>query len=71
VWFDADACRHGLKALAAYHERRDEHRNVGLGPEHDWASHAADAFGLMCVAYEQPAPGRQPASFDLPNYGIV
>ena len=27
-------------------------RNIGLGPEHVKASHGADAFGLMCVAYE-------------------
>jgi len=31
--------------LVYHHERRDENRNVGLGPEHDWSSHAADAFG--------------------------
>lgn len=29
-------------------------RGIGLGPAHDWSSHAADAFGLMCVAYEAP-----------------
>ena len=44
----------GLDALGWYHEKQDETRNVGLGPEHDWASHGADAFGLMCVAYEAP-----------------
>ncbi|MEL6258642.1 MAG: phage terminase large subunit, partial [Pseudomonadota bacterium] len=47
----------GRDALGYYHERRDETRNIGLGPEHDWSSHAADAFGLMCVAYEQPEDG--------------
>ena len=41
------------------HERRDETRNIGLGPEHDWASHGADAFGLMCVAYEAPREPRR------------
>ena len=30
-------------------------RNIGLGPEHDWSSHAADSFGLMAIAYEEPA----------------
>ena len=35
----------GREALGYYHERRDENRNVGLRPEHSWASHAADAFG--------------------------
>ena len=28
---------------------------VGLGPQHDWSSHSADAFGLMCIAYEEPS----------------
>lgn len=55
IWFnDTPDIKPGLKALAAYHERRDEKRNVGLGPEHDWASDPADAFGAMCVAYEEP-----------------
>ncbi len=55
IWFnDTPEIAPGLKALAAYHERRDDKRNVGLGPMHDWASDPADAFGLMCVAYEEP-----------------
>jgi hypothetical protein len=33
----------GRDALGYYHERKDESRNVGLGPEHDWSSNAADA----------------------------
>lgn len=55
IWFnDTPPVASGMKALAAYHERRDENRNVGLGPEHDWASDPADAFGLIGVAYEEP-----------------
>ena len=54
IWFNEATTQGGLEALAAYHERRDDKREIGLGPEHDWASHGADAFGLMCVAYEQP-----------------
>ncbi|AIB11793.1 terminase [Azospirillum argentinense] len=54
-WFNETATQPGLDALGAYHERRDESRQIGLGPEHDWASHGADAFGLMCVAYEEPS----------------
>jgi len=54
MWFDEARCRAGLAALGAYHEKRDAHRNIGLGPEHDWSSHAADAFGLMAIAYEAP-----------------
>ena len=58
-WFNEATTEAGLAALGWYHERKDDARNIGLGPEHDWSSHAADAFGLMCVAYEKhsaPAP---------------
>ncbi len=52
--FDDKKTEAGRDALGYYHERRDENRSVGLGPEHDWSSHAADAFGLMAVCYEGP-----------------
>jgi phage terminase large subunit len=55
IWINEDECRAGLKALGHYHERRDEERNAGLGPEHDWSSHGADAFGLMCISYKPPS----------------
>ena len=42
----------GRAALGWYHEKQDEQRNIGLGPEHDWASHGADSFGLMCIVAE-------------------
>lgn len=54
IWINEAPCMAGIDALGSYHERRDEARQVGLGPEHDWSSHAADAFGLMCVAYQEP-----------------
>jgi len=54
IWFNAETCQAGLEALGWYHEKRDENRSIGLGPEHDWSSHCADAFGLMCIAYEAP-----------------
>lgn len=50
VRIDPEHCSPGIDALAAYHEKRDDKRDIGLGPEHDWASHGADAFGLMAVA---------------------
>lgn len=55
MWFDETPTQAGREALGWYHEKRDEVRGIGLGPNHDWASHSADAFGLMCVAYEQPS----------------
>ncbi len=54
-WFNEATTEAGRDALGYYHERRDDQRNIGLGPEHDWSSHAADAFGLMAIAYEEPA----------------
>lgn len=54
MWFNEETTSGGLEALGAYHERKDEARGIGLGPNHDWASHGADAFGLGCVAYEEP-----------------
>jgi phage terminase large subunit len=53
VWVDEEGCRGGLDALGWYHEKKDEARQIGLGPEHDWASHGADAFGLMAVVYDK------------------
>ena len=54
IWFNEDTTEAGRAALGWYHEKRDEQRGIGLGPEHDWASHSADAFGMMCVVYEPP-----------------
>ena len=72
VWFnDTPDVADGLKALAAYHEKRDETRNVGLGPEHDWASDPADAFGLMCVAYEAPVGARAMRRLPSQVLGVV
>jgi phage terminase large subunit len=47
LWFNEATTEPGRDALGFYHERKDETRGVGLGPEHDWSSHAADALGLM------------------------
>jgi len=66
IWIDERKCSAGLEALGAYHERKDDKRNIGLGPEHDWASHGADAFGLMCIAYDEPTQNNAAPVF---NYG--
>lgn len=69
MWFNETTTAGGRDALGWYHERKDETRNIGLGPEHDWASHGADAFGLMCVAYEQPREKPKPIKY--PNNGVI
>lgn len=54
-WFNEETCDGGLKALGWYHEKKDDARGLGLGPDHDWSSHGADAFGLMAIDYEEPS----------------
>lgn len=69
MWFNEDTTESGRDALGWYHEKWDENRNIGLGPDHDWASHGADAFGLMCVAYETPKEKSQPIKYR--NNGVI
>jgi len=68
MWFNEATTKPGLDALGWYHEKKDEVRQIGLGPEHDWSSHGADAFGLMCVAYEPPTQKSAPIKY--PNLGL-
>lgn len=63
IWWNEATTEPGRDAIGFYHERRDDLRNVGLGPEHDWSSHAADALGLMAICYQEP--GRQ-GNFNRP-----
>jgi phage terminase large subunit len=60
-WFNEKTTEAGRDALGYYHERKDENRNVGLGPEKDWSSHCADSFGYMAICYEEP-PARKSSS---------
>lgn len=65
IWFnvptviaeDTPTVSAGLDALGWYHEKRDEARGIGLGPEHDWSSHGSDAFGLAAVVAEEIQAG--------------
>jgi hypothetical protein len=44
LWFNEATTEPGRDAIGFYHEQKDETRGVGLGPEHDWSSHA----GMRC-----------------------
>jgi phage terminase large subunit len=63
MWWNEATTEAGRQAVGFYHEKKDENRNVGLGPDHDWSSHAADSLGLMAICYEEP--GRA-ANFNRP-----
>jgi phage terminase large subunit len=68
VWFNEATTEAGRDALGFYHAKKDEGRDVDLGPEHDWSSHAADAFGLMAVAYKEPSrSARFNRQLEFPN----
>ena len=55
IFFNAETTDGGRKAIGWYHEKKsNDERAIGLGPNHDWSSHGADAFGLMCIHYDQP-----------------
>lgn len=70
LWFNEETTGPGREALAFYHERRDEDRQIGLGPEHDWSSHAADSLGMMAVCYQPPSASAEfNRSLKYPNSG--
>lgn len=71
VWFNEATTEAGRDALGWYHEKQSgDAREIGLGPDHDWSSHGADAYGLMCVAYEPPSDNWS-AALKYSNKGIV
>ena len=53
-WFDKRRTDGLIEALRYYHSKVDEARGIDLGPNHDWASHGSDAFGMIAVTYEEP-----------------
>lgn len=69
-WFDKTKTALLLECLRQYRERRDEKRNVALGPLHDFSSHAADSVRYMVTALDRAKPmAMQPLRYDA--RGIV
>lgn len=71
IWFNADTTEAGRDALGYYHEKRDEIRRIGLGPDHDWSSHCADAFGLMAVVNEKKQVSNFNRKINYPTLGVA
>jgi phage terminase large subunit len=60
VYFDEQKCAVGIEALNNYrYAVNEETKQFSNEPLHDWASHAADAFGYMAVALREPKPQRE------------
>lgn len=51
MWFNAETTQAGLDAIGWYHEKRDEARNIGLGPDHDWSSHCFTSDTKVLTRY--------------------
>jgi len=52
-YFDQERCRRGLDALASYHKAYDDKlKDWKSYPQHDWSSHAADAFRYLAVGHK-------------------
>jgi hypothetical protein len=60
-WFDTYKCHDGLEALRAYRADYDDKRKAFTDrPRHDWASHGADAFRYLGLAWRQMQPEKPP-----------
>ena len=59
-WFDEILCKDGLAALRSYSKKYDEVRKVFSNtPDHNWASHYADAFRSFAVGWRDPLPKKK------------
>jgi phage terminase large subunit len=62
--FDAVKCSDGIEALRAYHYKYDEEQKIfSSDPDHDWSSHAADAFcegAAVLQDFVEPPPKPDP-----------
>ena len=67
MWFNEKTTEDGIYTLGFYKEKRDEKRDIGLGPDHDFASHCADAMGLLAVAYKPPRSNARRVVYSSPT----
>ncbi len=70
MWFDEVKCEAGLEALGWYHEKKDEVRDIGLGPDHDWSSHCCDAAGMTAIVYDLESKSENPKLRGRSGYSV-
>jgi hypothetical protein len=64
--FDEKKCSQGIMGLDNYRaEYNEEKKILSSRPQHDWASHPADAFRTFASGYKEKAP---PIKIELPQY---
>lgn len=60
-WFDATRTEQGMKSLRAFQREWDEDRRCFKEKYlHNWASHAASAFGVLASVYVEENPSADP-----------
>lgn len=70
-WFDKDKCKDGIWCLKNYRRAYDEDRRAFKEvPEHDLASHGADAFRLIAQTLKQHEP-HGPQTYSRPGYKVM
>jgi phage terminase large subunit len=71
-WFDAIKCVRGTKALKLYHANWD-HKKQTLQPrpDHDWSSHAADAFRYLAMTLDGVRQTAFNRKIEMPTRGFV
>jgi len=70
--FDATRCEAGIEALKAYRREWDEKlRTFKDNAVHDWASHPADAFRYLAMAWREIVGTPQPANDRLLSVGSM
>ncbi len=63
TYFDKTRCADGIEALRQYRAEFDEKLKTFKDiPRHDWASHAADAFRYLAMAWRELVPDAAPVT---------
>jgi hypothetical protein len=58
--FDAIRCARGIECLREYKAEWDhDNRVFKKTPNHDWASHAADAWRYLSLSWQAPVPSEE------------
>jgi len=69
AWFDLEKCEQGIECLRQYQREYDDDKKMFRDkPRHDWASHGADAFRMLAVAWREQEKIK---AVDMPIRGIV
>lgn len=70
-WIDAERCAAGVDALVSYRRRENTRTEEYGAPEHDWASHGADAFRYLAVGLRNKPASAAMKPLRYNNTGIV